>query len=174
LSKDRSKDIRKEIKALRQEFGSRLERLEQAAGLSEPHPKKGASVQEIEVPEAGARRATPAAVPAAALSTGGHGTAHSMQVVLSPLVDLSLARAVESSLKESDGVEDARLRSLSGDAAVIDAKVAPGVSVVSALRQKLPIAFDVTDSTSDSVTIRLARPADAAGSASATSHEIDA
>jgi hypothetical protein len=78
--------------------------------------------------------------------------------VVRPLLDLSLARAVESSLSETAGIESARLTSLSGDSAVIDTMVSPGVSVISTLRQSLPVAFDVTDSSENSVTIELARP----------------
>jgi len=79
-------------------------------------------------------------------------------VVVRPLHDLSLARVVEDALANTEGVEEASLRELRGDSATIDTKVGDGVSLISSLRRKLPVAFDVTDSSSDSVTIALAQP----------------
>jgi hypothetical protein len=72
------------------------------------------------------------------------------------LVDISLARAIETSLSDTDGIESARLSSLSGDSAVIRALVAPGVSVVNTLRRRLPVAFDVTESSDHAISIELA------------------
>jgi hypothetical protein len=173
LSKDRSKDILREIKALREDLDARIGRLEDAVGLSDDEvvstdagvPVAGASVQETEVSESGGlappKVISTAPIPGtASLPAMGVATPRNLSVVVRPLLDLSLARAVESSLGDTDGIENVRLTSLSGDSAVIDAQVSPGVSVISALRQKLPFAFDVTDSTDSSVTIELARPVD--------------
>jgi len=143
----------------------RLELLEAASGVE---AKPAPSVQETEVSGAAvpAKTKTPvvapqtaAAVEAAPVNVTNPGSSpRPFTVVVRPLVDLSLARAVESSLSRADGIDQVRLRALSGDSAVIDASVSPGVSVVSALRRGLPVAFDVTEADEDSVSIELARP----------------
>lgn len=81
-----------------------------------------------------------------------------VQVIVSPLRDLSLARVVEAALEETEGVDSAALRELRGDSATIDVQADEGISLVSSLRRKLPVAFDVTDSDERSVTIALAQP----------------
>lgn len=85
-------------------------------------------------------------------------TSGDVRVIVRPLHDLSLARVVEDALANTEGVEEASLRELRGDSATIDTKVGDGVSLISSLRRKLPVAFDVTESSSDSVTIALAQP----------------
>lgn len=87
------------------------------------------------------------------------GAVEKFSVIVKPIYDLSLARVVEDALAKTDGVEEASLRELRGDSATIDTTVLEGVSLVSSLRRKLPIAFDVVESSSDSVTIALAQPA---------------
>ncbi len=144
---------------------SRLERLE-AGSVAEMKPAP--SVQETEVSGAAlsARPRTPvvsgptaAAAEVAPVNVSGPGgSARPFTVVVRPLVDLSLAKAVESSLSDAGGIDQVRLRALSGDSAVIDASVSSGVSVVSALRRGLPVAFDVTEADEHSVSIELARP----------------
>ena len=81
-----------------------------------------------------------------------------VKVIVSPLYDLSLARVVEDALANTEGVEKSALRELRGNSATIDTKVEDGVSLISSLRRKLPVAFDVVESSSDSVTIALAQP----------------
>lgn len=81
-----------------------------------------------------------------------------IRVIVSPLNDLSFARAVESSLAASEGVEQATLRELRGDSATIDVRAGEDFSVLSSLRRHLPVAFDVTSSDERSVTIALAQP----------------
>lgn len=81
-----------------------------------------------------------------------------IRVIVSPLNDLSFARAVESSLAASEGVEQAILRELRGDSATIDVRAGEDFSVLSSLRRQLPVAFDVTSSDERSVTIALAQP----------------
>jgi hypothetical protein len=85
--------------------------------------------------------------------------AGSVDVVLNPLLDISLARAVESALNGSDEILRAGLREVRSDTAVIDTAVKPGVSVVAVLRSRLPVSFRVVESDSRSVTIALAQPA---------------
>ena len=79
-------------------------------------------------------------------------------MIIQPLHDLSLARVVEQALAETEGVEKSTLRELRGDSAVIDTRVDDGVSLITSLRRKLPVAFDVTDSDKGSFTIALAQP----------------
>ena len=81
-----------------------------------------------------------------------------VSVIIQPLNDLSLARVVEQALSETEGVETATLRELRGNSAIIDARVDDGVSIISSLRRKLPVAFDVTDSDNGSFTIAMAQP----------------
>lgn len=92
-----------------------------------------------------------------------------VDVVLTPLLDISLARAVVGALNESEGVKRAALREVRADAAVIDTAVDPGVSVVAVLRSRLPVSFKVADSDSRSVTISLAQPENGNGEDSAGS-----
>lgn len=85
-------------------------------------------------------------------------TDRDIKVVIQPLHDLSMARTVEQALAETEGVESSNLRELRGDSATIDARVDEGVSLITSLRRKLPVAFDVTDSDKGSFTIALAQP----------------
>jgi len=165
LSKDRSKEILREIQSLRKDMESRLERLEAVSSIDRA---SAPSVRQTEVsglaPAPGPRkRVVPAPAVVKPAETPLHvdapgGAPKAVTVVVRPLVDLSLARAVEASLADTDGIEHVRLSALSGDSAVIDASVRPGVSVVNALRRGLPVAFDVTGAEPHLVTIQLARP----------------
>jgi hypothetical protein len=150
LSKDRSKEILKEIKALRKEMFSRLDALEARMGSNRPSIAPVSS-------------STPA-VPSLqgnekeSIKTFQHPTDRDVSVIIQPLHDLSLARVVEQALAETEGVEKSTLRELRGDSAVIDTRVDDGVSLITSLRRKLPVAFDVTDSDKGSFTIALAQP----------------
>jgi hypothetical protein len=165
VSKDRSKDILREISSLRRDLERRLDqiekRLEDRSG-SRATPGPAPSVSSFTVPsKAGAAIDEPADDgPVEILPPVARRVAapRNVTVLVRPLVDLSLARAVERSLAETDGVESARLSSLSGDSAVIEAVVGPGVSVVSSLRRSLPVAFDVTESSDHAISLELARP----------------
>lgn len=160
MAKDRSKEILKEIRSLREELTARLDALESRVGASGPSGS-GASFPDSTAPGASLPGipVSSANVPPALtdndfeLPTGGD-----VRVIVRPLHDLSLARVVEDALANTDGVEEASLRELRGDSATIDTKVGEGVSLISSLRRKLPVAFDVTESSSDSVTIALAQP----------------
>lgn len=161
MAKDRSKKILHEIRELREELSDRLDLLETRLG----------SIQRSEAPGSGLNApgsdlpgvpVDGAGVPAAASPAAGTNfelpTGGDIRVIVQPLHDLSLARVVEDALVNTEGVESASLRELRGDSATIDAKFEEGVSLISSLRRKLPVAFDVTGSTSDSVTIALAQP----------------
>lgn len=180
LAKDRSKQILKELKSLRKEMSSRLDALESRIdSISAPVEPEHQGIPEVTSdptvrslpgvsPVPGRHFSPPPRVPAQA--AGGVGSAESgaerfrapsegeVQVVVSPLRDLSLARVVETALAETEGVENATLRELRGDSATIDVVAHEGISLISSLRRKLPVAFDVTDSDERSVTIALAQP----------------
>ncbi|MCB0869620.1 MAG: hypothetical protein KDB52_02205 [Solirubrobacterales bacterium] len=163
VAKDRSKEILKEIRSLREELSARLDALEARSGgssFSDPgsgfqaSTLPGASLPGIPVNSSGIPVSdTVTTHENFELPTGGD-----VRVIVRPLHDLSLARVVEDALANTDGVEEASLRELRGDSATIDTKVGEGVSLISSLRRKLPVAFDVTESSSDSVTIALAQP----------------
>jgi hypothetical protein len=89
-------------------------------------------------------------------ATAVSGITRNVTVLVRPLVELSLARAIESTLNDTPGVESARLSSISGDSAVIHAVVGQGTSVVASLRQNLPVAFDVIESSDHAISIELA------------------
>lgn len=162
VAKDRSKEILKEIRNLREELSARLDAIEARAGAgrfpesSSGFPDSaapGASLPGIPVSNSGIPDPAPAVNDNFELPTGGE-----VRVIVRPLHDLSLARVVEDALANTEGVNEASLRELRGDSATIDTKVDEGVSLISSLRRKLPVAFDVTESSSDSVTIALAQP----------------
>lgn len=152
MSKDRSKEILKEIKALRKEMSGRLDALEARLGSStRPAPASFSPSVPPSLPLGTSRPETPT-------RAFEQPTDRDVSVIIQPLHDLSLARVVEQALAETDGVEKSTLRELRGDSAVIDTRVDDGVSLISSLRRKLPVAFDVTDSDKGSFTIALAQP----------------
>jgi hypothetical protein len=150
LSKDRSKDILKEIKSLRRELTGRLDALEARLGpaRSGKSPISNSTKAAPSLPSEGKEP----------IKTFQHPTDRDVSVIIQPLHDLSLARVVEQALAETEGVEKSTLRELRGDSAVIDTRVDEGVSLITSLRRKLPVAFDVTDSDKSSFTIALAQP----------------
>lgn len=160
LAKDRSKEILKEIRGLREELSARLDALEArigstpGSGPASDQESPGSALPGVPVESA----AVPAAAPAPVNNNFELPSGGDVRVIVQPLHDLSLARVVEDALANTEGVEGASLRELRGDSATIDAKVEEGVSLISSLRRKLPVAFDVTESSSDSVTIALAQP----------------
>jgi hypothetical protein len=165
VSKDRSKEILREISSLRRDLERRLDQIERkiAAGSDRPAGTRPApSVSSLSVPSEGSPAAGRSHDPSSAeiLPPVARRAAapRNVTILIRPLIDLSLARAVETCLTETEGVESARLSSLSGDSAVIEAVVGPGVSVVSSLRRTLPVAFDVTESSDHAISLELARP----------------
>lgn len=150
MSKDRSKEILKEIKALRKEMSGRLDALEARIGSGRPNISP-LSNSTPAVPSLQSKEKE-------SIKTFQHPTDRDVSVIIQPLHDLSLARVVEQALAETEGVEKSTLRELRGDSAVIDTRVDDGVSLITSLRRKLPVAFDVTDSDKGSFTIALAQP----------------
>ncbi len=163
MAKDRSKEILKEIRKLREEMSARLDALE-ARGGGSPVPVPGSGLEASTDPHGSLpgvpvnSSGIPISEPAPVAENFELPTGGDVSVVVRPLHDLSLARVVEDALSNTEGVEEATLRELRGDSATIDTKVDEGVSLISSLRRKLPVAFDVTESSSDSVTITLAQP----------------
>jgi hypothetical protein len=162
VAKDRSKEILKEIRSLREELSARLDAIESRigtnglSGSSAVFPDSTDPADSLPGVPLGDPVIPVASTPSISefeLPSGGD-----VRVVVRPLHDLSLARVVEDALANTEGVEEASLRELRGDSATIDTKVGEGVSLISSLRRKLPVAFDVTESSSDSVTIALAQP----------------
>jgi len=150
VAKDRSKEILKEIKSLRKEMTGRLDALEARMG----------SVRSGSTPLPSSAPLSPSLPKSEKepIKTFQHPTDRDVSVIIQPLHDLSLARVVEQALAETEGVEKSTLRELRGDSAVIDTRVDEGVSLITSLRRKLPVAFDVTDSDKGSFTIALAQP----------------
>lgn len=157
MAKDRSKEILKEIRSLREEITARLDALEARSGFANssgadsvaPVSPVGSDSLPVGIPVSNG----PVSNESFELPSGGD-----VRVVVRPLHDLSMARVVEDALVNTEGVEEASLRELRGDSATIDTKVTDGVSLIASLRRKLPVAFDVTESSSDSVTTALAQP----------------
>lgn len=107
--------------------------------------------------------------PSSPIDEEGIEPGHLVTVTVSPLGDVSRVRAVEDALTAVEGVRSATLRELQGDAARIDVATDRDVRLISGLRKTLPVAFDVSDSDSSSVTIALAQPgAGSAGGVAAT------
>lgn len=164
VSKDRSKDILREISSLRRDLERRLDQIELQIAADSPKSvvaKPAPSVSSLSVPSDKASSPAGKGDSAAEILppvTKRVAAPRNVTILVRPLIDLSLARAVETCLAETDGVESARLSSLSGDSAVIEAIVGPGVSVVSSLRRALPVAFDVTESSDHAISLELASP----------------
>lgn len=155
LAKTKKQDILREIRELRRELSSRLDALE--AHLGAPSHSRVSPVSDSPSPTP----SLPVKPPRAdkVTNTGFQlPTDRDIKVVIQPLHDLSMARIVEQALAETEGVESSNLRELRGDSATIDARVDEGVSLITSLRRKLPVAFDVTDSDKGSFTIALAQP----------------
>lgn len=155
MAKTRKKDILREIRELRRELSGRLDALEEHFGVpsssqSNPNNTSAPAAPSLPVEPSIDEKVTTAGFQMP--------TERDIKVIIQPLHDLSMARIVEQALAETEGVESSNLRELRGDSATIDARVDEGVSLVTSLRRKLPVAFDVTGSDKGSFTIALAQP----------------
>lgn len=139
------------------EMSSRLDAVEARLGVG---PRSGAvsRSQTSGTPVPVTQSPPSDAIPGGADIGFAHPVDRNVSVIIRPLRDLGMARVVEQVLADTDGVERARLRELRGDSAVIDTRVDEGVSLISELRRRLPVAFDVTASDESSLTIALAQP----------------
>ncbi len=81
-----------------------------------------------------------------------------VKMTINPLGDVSRVRVVEGALLAIDGVEAVSLQTLSGDTAELQAMVQENVSLIGGLRRTLPLAFDVTQSDDTTFAITLAEP----------------
>ncbi len=153
MSKDSTKQILRELKKLRKELGGRLDHLE-----SRIDDISGTSAKPRQTFDAPPISQSSKANGVTSRQSFTGPTERDVTVKIQPLNDLGMARVVESALADTEGVENASLRELRGDSAIIDARVSDGVPLISSLRRKLPIAFDVTDSDRGSFTIALTQP----------------
>jgi tetrahydromethanopterin S-methyltransferase subunit G len=170
-----------QIKALRQEVGSRLDDMDQRlqkieAELSSPAMQGfGSRLDEVDrrlqrvesemsaPPAVNADAAQPAAflrepqvrqvAPAPQVPT------HKIKMTISPLTDVAHVSVVEAALRAIVGVEAVTLQSLKGDGAELEVDVQEDVSLIGGLRRTLPVAFDVNDADNSSFTLSLVQPA---------------
>lgn len=173
-------EILTQIKALRQEVGTRLDDMDQRlrkieADIASPSIQGfGARLEEMDerlrrvesqyqqptpgvLPPVGkgisalaARQEYVPAAPAPKVPTS------TVVVTINPLFDVSRVRVVEGSLIAIDGVEAVTLQTLSGNSAELQVEIQENVSLIGGLRRTLPLAFDVSESEDSSFTIALA------------------
>jgi hypothetical protein len=176
-------EILSQIRALRQEVGSRLDDMDQRlrkieADLSSPAMQGfGSRLEEMDLRlrrvesqyGAPAIAALNGSVPAAAPGQQAEYVQQAppapplptttIQVTINPLHDVSRVRVVEAALAAIEGVEAVSLQTLSGDTAELQVDVQENVSLIGGLRRHLPLAFDVSQSDDPSAfTIALAQP----------------
>jgi hypothetical protein len=179
-------EILTQIRALRQEVGSRLDDMDQRlqkieADLSSPAMQGfGSRLEEMDLR---LRRVethvtappVPGTIPPPAAPMVNHVAplpsaqaeyvppappvpTTNIQVTINPLNDVSRVRVVEAALVAIQGVEAVSLQTLSGDTAELQVEVQEDVSLIGGLRRTLPLAFDVSESDLSSFTIALAQP----------------
>jgi hypothetical protein len=171
-------EILTQIKALRQEVGTRLDDMDQRlrkieADIASPAIQGfGARLEEM---DERLRRVESEYPPAAAALPPGAGISalaarqvyvaapaapsvptSTVVVTINPLFDVSRVRVVEGALIAIDGVEAVTLQTLSGNTAELQVEVQENVSLIGGLRRTLPLAFDVSASEDASFTIALA------------------
>jgi hypothetical protein len=165
-------EVLTQIRALRQEVGSRLDDMDERlrkieAELSAPAIQGfGSRLEEMDE----RLRRLESGVPTAAINVNAIPAAArpveatppipttNVQVTISPMYDVSRVRVVEASLAAIDGVEAVSLQTLSGETAELQIEVQENVSLIGGLRRTLPLAFDVSASEDSSFTIALAQP----------------
>lgn len=174
-------EILTQIKALRQEVGTRLDDMDQRlrkieADIASPSIQGvGARLEEMDERlrrvESQYKQPTPGVLPPVG---GGISALAARQeyvpapppaptvptstvvVTINPLFDVSRVRVVEGSLIAIDGVEAVTLQTLSGNTAELQVEIQENVSLIGGLRRTLPLAFDVSESEDSSFTIALA------------------
>jgi hypothetical protein len=170
-------EILTQIKALRQEVGTRLDDMDQRlrkieADIASPAIQGyGARLEEM---DERLRRVESQyqAVPVVMPRVGGDISAladrqeyvpaappvptSTVVVTINPLFDVSRVRVVEGALIAIDGVEAVTLKTLSGNTAELQVEIQEDVSLIGGLRRTLPLAFDVSASEDSSFTIALA------------------
>jgi hypothetical protein len=175
-------EILTQIRALRQEVGSRLDDLDQRlrkieADLSSPAMQGfGSRLEEMDLrlrrvesqygaPAIAALNGTTSAVPpdqgveyVQQTPPAPPVPTTTFEVTINPLNDVSRVRVVEAALTAIEGVEAVSLQTLSGDTAELRVDVQENVSLIGGLRRTLPLAFDVSKSEGSSFTIALVQP----------------
>jgi hypothetical protein len=176
-------EILTQIRALRQEVGSRLDDMDQRlrkieADISSPAMQGfGSRLEEMDLRlrrvesqyGAPAIAALNGGIPAGAPDQQAEHVQQAapappvptttIQVTINPLHDVSRVRVVEAALASIEGVEAVSLQTLSGDTAELQVDVQENVSLIGGLRRTLPLAFDVSQSEDPSAfTIALAQP----------------
>jgi hypothetical protein len=180
-------EILTQIRALRQEVGTRLDDMDQRlrkieADLSSPAMQGfGSRLEEMDLrlrrvethvtappvpgtippPAAPMLSHSPVPMPdrqAEYVAPAPSVPTTTIQVTINPLNDVSRVRVVEAALVAIQGVEAVSLQTLSGDSAELQVEVQEDVSLIGGLRRTLPLAFDVSESDLSSFTIALAQP----------------
>jgi tetrahydromethanopterin S-methyltransferase subunit G len=168
-------EVLTQIRALRQEVGSRLDDMDQRlrkieAELASP-AMQGFGSRLDEVDRRLQRVESELSAPFANAVPSGSFTpeprveqappvpTHTVQMTISPLNDVAHVSVVEAALRAIVGVESATLQSLKGDGAEIAVEVQEDVSLIGGLRRTLPVAFDVSEADDSSFTLGLVQPA---------------
>jgi hypothetical protein len=176
-------EILTQIRALRQEVGSRLDDMDQRlrkieADLSSPAMQGfGSRLEEMDLrlrrveSQYGAPQVAAMAGGITTVAAPDQGAEYARQappaapvptttveVTINPLHDVSRVRVVEAALTAIEGVEVVSLQTLSGDTAELRVDVQENVSLIGGLRRTLPLAFDVSQSEGSAFTIALAQP----------------
>jgi hypothetical protein len=172
-------EVLTQIRALRQEVGSRLDDMDQRlrkieAELSSPTMQGfGSRLEEMDrrlqrlegelsAPQAGAVAQNGSYSPQHAVEQVPQAPpvpTRTIEVTISPLYDVAHVSVVEAALRAIVGVEAVTLQSLKGDGAEVSVEVQEDVSLIGGLRATLPVAFDVSDADSSSFTLGLVQPA---------------
>jgi hypothetical protein len=166
-------EVLTQIRALRQEVGSRLDDMDERlrkieAELAAPAMQGfGSRLEEMDQ----RLRRLESGYTATPIDTGAPLAAArpveaappipttTVEVKISPMYDVSRVRVVEAALVAIDGVEAVSLQTLSGETAELQVMVQENVSLIGGLRRTLPLAFDVSASEDSSFTIALVQPA---------------
>lgn len=82
-------------------------------------------------------------------------TTQTISLTVSSLSNLTVVSVVEAALLRIPGVREVALRQLQGREAVLEVRLDEGTGLISGLRKSLPIAFDVTESSDQSLSISL-------------------
>jgi len=169
-------EVLTQIRALRQEVGSRLDDMDQRlrkieAELSSPAMQGfGSRLDEVDrrlqrveselsAPHAAGVVQNGSFAPEAQVAPAPSVPTQTVAITISPLNDVAHVSVVEAALRAIAGVEAVTLQSLKGDGAEVTVEVQEDVSLIGGLRRTLPVAFDVSDADSSSFTLGLVQPA---------------
>jgi tetrahydromethanopterin S-methyltransferase subunit G len=174
-------EVLTQIRALRQEVGSRLDDMDQRLKKIEAEfarPAAPAQASDSRLEEIDRRlqsvesRLAPQPLNGSFLQDGGYAEpqvqaappaapvpTRQVTITISPLYDVAHVSVVEAALRAIVGVESVTLQSLKGDGAEIVIDIQEGVSLIAGLRRTLPVAFDVSDADNSSFTLGLVQPA---------------